>query len=47
MHRCIFMKLFGSTKTLIGKTKNKGDAPSLAMVEEVLLHFNLVDDQYQ
>ena len=41
------MKLFGSTKTLRGKTKNGGDVSSLAVADEVLLHCNLVDDQYQ
>ena len=41
------MKLFGSTKKLINKTKNGGKVPSLERAEVVLVQFNLVDDQYQ
>ena len=41
------MKLFGSTKKLIGKTKNKEKVPSLEVVEVVLVRCNLVDKQYQ
>ena len=38
------MKLLGSTKKLIDKTKNGGNVPSL---EVVLFQCNLVDNQYQ
>ena len=41
------MKLFGSTKKLIGKTKNGQNVLSLEVVEVVLVHCNLVDNQYQ
>ena len=41
------MKLFGSTKKLIDKTKNEENVPSLEVVEVVLVHCNLVDNQYQ
>ena len=41
------MKLFGSTETLIDKTKNGERVPSLEVVEVVLLQFNLVDNQCQ
>ena len=41
------MKLFGSTKKVIGKTKNGLNVPSLEVVEVVLVQCNLVDNQYQ
>ena len=41
------MKLLGSTKKLIGKTKNGENVPSLEVVEVVLVQGNLVDNQYQ
>ena len=41
------MKLFGSTKTLIDKTKNGEKKPSLKVDEVVLVQCNLVDNQYQ
>ena len=41
------MKLFGSTKKLIGKTKNGENVPSLEVVEVVLVQYSLVDNQYQ
>ena len=43
------MKLFGSTKKLIDKTKNgeKVPLPSIEVVEVVLVQCNLVDKQYQ
>ena len=41
------MKLFGSTKTLIGKTMNGDNVPSLEAVEVVLVQSNLVDNQYR
>ena len=37
------MKLFGSTKKLIDKTKNGDNIPSLEVVEVVLVQYNLVD----
>ena len=41
------MKLFGSTKKLIDKTKNGENLPSLEVVEVVLVQCNLVDNQDQ
>ena len=41
------MKLFGSTKKLIGKTKNGENVPSLNIIEIVLVQCNSVDNQYQ
>ena len=41
------MKLFGSTKKLIDKTKNGENVPSLEVVEVVLFKGNLLDNQYQ
>ena len=41
------MKIFGSTKILIAKTKNRKKVPSLEVVEVVLVHCNLVNNQYQ
>ena len=41
------MKLFASTKKIIGKTKNGEDVPSLQLVEVVLVQCNLLDNQYQ
>ena len=40
------MKLFGSTKTLIDKTQNRENLPSLEVVEVVLVQYNLVDNEY-
>ena len=40
------MKLFGSTKQLIDKTKNGENVPSLEVVQAVLVHCSLVDNQY-
>ena len=40
------MNLLGSTKKLIDKTKNGKNMPSLEVVEVVLVHCNLVDNQY-
>ena len=39
------MKLFGSTKKLIYKTKSRENLPSIEMVEVVLVQCNLVDNQ--
>ena len=41
------MKLFGSSKKSINKTKNRENVPSLEVVEVVLVQCNLVDNQYQ
>ena len=41
------MKLFGSTKNLIEKTKNGENVPSLKVIEVVLGQCNLVDNQHQ
>ena len=41
------IKLFGSTKKFMDKTKNGKNVSSLEMVEVVLLWCNLVDNQYQ
>ena len=41
------MKLFGSTKKLIDKTRNGENVPSLEVVKVVLVQCNLVDNQYQ
>ena len=41
------IKLCGSTKKIIDKTKNGEHIPSLEVVELVLVHCNLVDNQYQ
>ena len=41
------MKLLGSEKKLIDKTKNGENGPSLKVVEVVLVQCNLVDNQCQ
>ena len=41
------MKLFGSTKKLIDKTKNGKNVPSLTLIEVLLVQCNLVGNQYQ
>ena len=41
------VKLFGSTKKLIDKTKNGEKVPSLEVAEVVLVQRNLVNNQYQ
>ena len=41
------MRLFGSTKKLIDKTKKGEKVPSLEVVEVVLVQCNLVDNQYR
>ena len=41
------MKLFGNINKLIGKSKNGEKAPSLEVVEVVLVRCNLEDNQYQ
>ena len=41
------IKWFVSAKTLIGKTKNGENLPSLEVVEVFLVQCNLVNNQYQ
>ena len=41
------MKLFGSTKKLIDKTKNGEKVPSIEVAEVVWVQCNLVENQYQ
>ena len=41
------MKLFGSTKKLIEKTRNGEKVPSIEAVEVVLVQCNLEENQYQ
>ena len=41
------MKLFGSTKKLLGKTENGEKVPSFDVVEVILVQYNVVDNQYQ
>ena len=41
------MKLFGSTKKLIEKTKSWEIVPSLQVVNAVLIQCNLMERQYQ
>ena len=41
------MKLYGSIKKLLGKTKNGENTPGLEVVEVVLIQCNLVDNKYQ
>ena len=41
------MKLLGSTKNLIEKTKNGENIPILEVVKVVLVQCNIVESQYQ
>ena len=41
------MKLLGSTKKVVDKYKNGENVPKLEIVEVVLVHFNLVKNDYQ
>ena len=41
------MKLFGSTKKLIGKTKNEENVRSIELIEVILDQRDFVDNQYQ
>ena len=41
------IKLFGSAKKLIDKTKNGENVPSHELVKVILVHCNLVDNQSQ
>ena len=41
------MKLLGSTKSKITKDKNGENVPNLELVELVLIHCNIVNNNYQ
>ena len=41
------MELLGNTVSKINKNKNGGNVPNLEVVEVVLVHCNLVDNDYQ
>ena len=41
------MKLLGSTESKITKNKNRENVPHLEVVELVLVHCNLVNNDYQ
>ena len=41
------MKLFGSTENKITKDKNSGNVPHLEIAEVVLVHCNIVNNDYQ
>ena len=41
------MKLFGSTKSKITKDKSDGNLPHLEITEVVLVHYNIVNNDYQ
>ena len=41
------MKLFGSTKSKITKDKNGKNVPNLEIIEVVLVHCNVVNNDYQ
>ena len=41
------MKLLGSTKTRINKDKNGENVPHLETIEVVLIHCNIVNNDYQ
>ena len=41
------MKLIGSTKSEITKDKNGENVPHLEIIDEVLIHCNIVNNNYQ
>ena len=41
------MKLLGNTKNTIAKDKNGENVPHLEIIEVVLVHFNIVNNDYQ
>ena len=41
------MKLLGSTKSKITKNENGENVPNLEITEVVLVHFNIVNNNYQ
>ena len=40
-------EIFGGTKKLVDITKTRENIPSYEVIEVVLVHCNLVDNQYQ
>ena len=41
------MKLLGSTKSKISKDKNGENVPHLKITEVILVHFNMINNDYQ
>ena len=41
------MKLLGSTKSKISKDKNGENVPHLEIIEVILVHFNMINNDYQ
>ena len=41
------MKLLGSTNQVMNEDKNCGNVPKLESVEVVLVHYNVVNNNYQ
>ena len=41
------MELFGSTKSKIKKDENRENVPHLETTKVVLIHFNIVNNNYQ
>ena len=41
------MKLFGSTKSKITNDKNDENVPHLEITEVILVHYNIVNNDYQ
>ena len=41
------MKLLGSTKSKISKDKNSENVPHLEISEVLLVHYNIVNNNYQ
>ena len=41
------MKVFGNTHKKINKSRNRENMPTLEVIEEVLVQWNLADNQYQ
>ena len=41
------MKFFGSTKSKITKDKSRENVPHLEITEVVLVHWDIVDNDYQ
>ena len=41
------MNLFGSTKSKMTKNKNEENVPHLKITEVILVHFNIVNNDYQ
>ena len=41
------MKVFGNTHKKINKSRTRENVPTLEVIEEVLVQWNLADNQYQ